>query len=69
MQVQLVGERAEGDVVTVVHGSVEERAFVATYERAGTLVAVLGVGAPGPFTRWRRTLRTQLAAPAPALAG
>ncbi len=62
LQVQLVGSRAEGDVVTVVHGSVQDRAFVATYERAGALVAVLGVGAPGPFNRWRRTLRTQTAA-------
>ena len=62
LQVQLVGSRAAGDAVTVVHGSLEDRAFVATYERAGTLVAVLGVGAPGPFNRWRRTLRTQAAA-------
>ena len=58
LQVQLVGSRVEGDDVTVVHGSIEERSFVATYERDGRLVAVLGVGATGPFSRWRRTLRT-----------
>ena len=62
LQVQLAGSRAEGDTVTVVHGSIEERSFVATYEREGRLVAVLGVGATGPFSRWRRTLRTAAAA-------
>jgi hypothetical protein len=68
VQVQLAGSRAEGDDVTVVHGSIEERSFVATYEREGRLVAVLGVGATGPFSRWRRTLRTAAAADV-ALAG
>lgn len=68
LQVQLAGSRAEGDVVTVVHGSVEERSFVATYERDGRLVAVLGVGATGPFSRWRRSLRAAVAADV-ALAG
>ena len=62
LQIQLVGSRAEGDQVGVVHGSIEERSFVATYERDGRLVAVLGVGATGPFSRWRRTLRTAAAA-------
>jgi NADPH-dependent 2,4-dienoyl-CoA reductase/sulfur reductase-like enzyme len=68
LQVQLAGSRTEGDVVSVVHGSIEERSFVATYERDGRLVAVLGVGATGPFSRWRRTLRTAVAADV-ALAG
>jgi len=49
-------------VVTVVHGSVAERSFVATYERSGRLVAALGVGASGPFSRWRRQLRSSAAA-------
>jgi NAD/ferredoxin-dependent reductase-like protein/pyridine nucleotide-disulfide oxidoreductase len=57
LQVQLAGHRAPGDVVSVVHGSVEERSFVATFERGGRLVAVLGIGATGPFNRWRRQLR------------
>ncbi len=60
--VQLAGTPAGGDVLTVVHGSVDDRSFVVTYERAGDLVAVLGVGAGGPFARWRRTLRTAAAA-------
>ena len=62
LQLQLAGTPAAGDVLTVVHGSVDEHAFVATYERAGDLVAVLGLGAGGPFARWRRTLRTTAAA-------
>jgi 3-phenylpropionate/trans-cinnamate dioxygenase ferredoxin reductase subunit len=73
LQVQLAGSPAAGDDVTVVHGSVADRSFVATYERAGELVAVLGVGAPGPFTRWRRALRgaaaARLGAAAPVLRG
>ena len=48
--------------VTVVEGSTQERRFVATYERAGWLVAVLGLDAPGPFSGLRRTLRGQHAA-------
>jgi NADPH-dependent 2,4-dienoyl-CoA reductase/sulfur reductase-like enzyme len=68
VQLQLAGSRAEGDEVTIVHGSIEERSFVATFERDGRLVAVLGVGATGPFSRWRRTLRTAAAADV-ALAG
>ena len=61
VQLQLAGSRAPGDVVTVVSGSVAERSFVATYERAGRLVAVLGLGSPGPFSRVRRRLRTETA--------
>lgn len=62
LHVQLAGWTAGADEPTVVHGSVAERSFVATYERAGQLVAVLGVGAPKPFTTWRRALRTAAAA-------
>ncbi|MBC7374112.1 MAG: FAD-dependent oxidoreductase [Frankiales bacterium] len=61
-QLQFAGSREPGDVVTVVEGSTQERRFVATYERDGRLVAVLGLDAPGPFSRLRRTLRTQHAA-------
>jgi 3-phenylpropionate/trans-cinnamate dioxygenase ferredoxin reductase subunit len=72
LQVQLAGTPARGDVLTVVHGSLDDACFVATYGRGGELVAVLGVGAGGPFARWRRTLRTAAAARlagAPCLAG
>jgi 3-phenylpropionate/trans-cinnamate dioxygenase ferredoxin reductase subunit len=62
VHVQLTGWTDGADEPTVVHGSTADRSFVATYERAGQLVAVLGVGAPGPFTKWRRSLRTAAAA-------
>ena len=62
LHVQLAGWTAGADEPEVVHGSVAERSFVATYARDGRLVAVLGVGAPGPFTKWRRTLRAAAAA-------
>lgn len=61
-QLQFAGSREPGDVVTVVEGSTAERRFVATYERDGRLVAVLGLDAPRPFSRLRRTLRSQHAA-------
>ena len=61
VHVQLAGWTAGADEPTVVHGNVADRSFVATYERAGQLVAVLAVGAPGPFTKWRRALRTAAA--------
>jgi 3-phenylpropionate/trans-cinnamate dioxygenase ferredoxin reductase component len=62
LHVQLAGTPARGDVLTVVHGSLAELSFVVTYERGGALVAVLGVGAGGPFARERRRLRTAAAA-------
>lgn len=61
-QLQLAGCHRPGDVVTVVEGSTDSRAFVATYERDGRLVAVLGLDAGGAFARWRRILRRQHAA-------
>ena len=61
LHVQLAGWTGGADEPAVVHGSVADRSFVATYERDGELVAVLGVGAPGPFTKWRKALRTAAA--------
>ena len=61
-QLQLAGSQQPGDVVTVVEGSLDSRSFVATYERDGRLVAVLGLDAGPAFARWRRTLRTAHAA-------
>ncbi len=64
-QLQLAGSHQHGDVVTVVEGSTDSRSFVATYERDGRLVAVLGLDGGSAFARWRRTLRTQHAVPVP----
>ena len=66
-QLQLAGSHEPGDVVTVVEGSTDSRSFVATYERDGRLVAVLGLDAGGGFARWRRILRTQHATRTAAL--
>lgn len=60
-RIQFLG-RAEGDeTVHVVFGSPEERAFVALYERQGTLVAALGVSRP----RQLMPFRSLIAARAP----
>ncbi len=56
---QFAGTHQAGDLVTIVSGSTDSRSFVATCERDGRLVGVLGLGSPGPFGRWRRTLRTE----------
>jgi NADPH-dependent 2,4-dienoyl-CoA reductase/sulfur reductase-like enzyme len=60
-RIQFAGTRREGDDVRVVEGSVEERSFLAVYERDGVPVAVLGVDQPRLFTRWRRQLRAAVA--------
>lgn len=52
-RIQFLG-RADGDeTVHVVIGSPEERAFVALYERAGVLVAALGVSRPRQLMAFR----------------
>ena len=42
VNIQFVGHAAPGDEVRVVHGSVDERRFVALYSRRGRLVGALG---------------------------
>jgi len=55
-RIQFLG-RADGDEnVTVVLGSVEERSFVALYEREGRLRAALGVSRPKQLMQFRRLL-------------
>jgi NADPH-dependent 2,4-dienoyl-CoA reductase/sulfur reductase-like enzyme len=43
-KLQFAGRSAGFDHVQLVHGSVDERKFVALYGRAGRLIGVLGVG-------------------------
>jgi NADPH-dependent 2,4-dienoyl-CoA reductase/sulfur reductase-like enzyme len=59
-RIQFLG-RAEGDeIVHVVIGSPEERAFVALYERAGVLVAALGVSRPRQLMPFRALIASQV---------
>jgi 3-phenylpropionate/trans-cinnamate dioxygenase ferredoxin reductase subunit len=45
-KIQLAGRSGADDDLEVVHGSVEERRFVALYGRAGRVVGVLGMNRP-----------------------
>jgi 3-phenylpropionate/trans-cinnamate dioxygenase ferredoxin reductase subunit len=55
-KLQLTGRPTPDSTVTVVEGSLAERRFLATYEREGAVVAVLGVNMPAKVVGWRRTL-------------
>jgi 3-phenylpropionate/trans-cinnamate dioxygenase ferredoxin reductase subunit len=45
-KIQLAGRSGPDDLVEVVHGSVDERRFVALYGRGGKVVGVLGINRP-----------------------
>lgn len=53
-KIQFVGRTAPGDDVRVVHGSVEDRRFVALYGRAGTLVGTLTFSLPRRSMEFRK---------------
>jgi len=56
-RVQFVGRAAEGDEVRIVHGSPEQRRFVALYRGAdGMLHGALGLSAPKLLMPYRRQL-------------
>ncbi|HYF44951.1 MAG TPA: FAD-dependent oxidoreductase [Acidimicrobiales bacterium] len=52
-KIQLAGRSGPTDDVRIVHGSVEERRFVALYGRGGRVVGVLGVNRPRHVMQWR----------------
>ena len=54
--IQFAGHARGGDRVEVVHGSVEERSFVALYGGASDVTAVLGFGQPRLVNQYRRLL-------------
>ncbi|MDA0562887.1 FAD-dependent oxidoreductase [Streptomonospora sp. S1-112] len=56
MKVQLLGQAAPADTVEVVHGSPEDRKFVAFLGREGMLVGVLGLRSTPKVMRYRRLL-------------
>ncbi|MFC3999636.1 NAD(P)/FAD-dependent oxidoreductase [Nocardiopsis sediminis] len=56
MKIQLLGQAAPADTVEFVHGSAEERKFVAFLGRAGRLVGVLGLRSTPKVMRYRALL-------------
>ncbi|TML65477.1 MAG: hypothetical protein E6G17_00555 [Actinobacteria bacterium] len=55
-KIQYVGAAEPGDLVRVVHGSVEDRKFVALYGRDGRLTAALAFSMPRLLMGYRRLL-------------
>jgi NADPH-dependent 2,4-dienoyl-CoA reductase/sulfur reductase-like enzyme len=68
VQLQLAGSRAEGDEVTIVHGSIEERLLRRHLRARRTPRRGAGCRRDRALQPWRRTLRTAAAADV-ALAG
>ncbi|GAB3452142.1 FAD-dependent oxidoreductase [Streptomonospora sediminis] len=56
MKIQLLGQAAPADTAEIVHGSAEDRKFVAFFGRAGMLVGVLGLRSTPKVMRYRRLL-------------
>ena len=56
LRLQFAGHYHPGDVVEIVEGDVAVHSFVAVYRRDGLPVAVLGIGQPKVFGRWRKQL-------------
>ncbi|MFC7329984.1 NAD(P)/FAD-dependent oxidoreductase [Marinactinospora rubrisoli] len=56
MKVQLIGQAAPADTVEFVHGSPQDRKFVAFFGRAGMLVGVLGLRSTAKVMRYRPLL-------------
>jgi NADPH-dependent 2,4-dienoyl-CoA reductase/sulfur reductase-like enzyme len=52
-KIQLAGRSGPQDDVRIVHGSVDERRFVALFGRGGRVVGVLGVNRPRHVMQWR----------------
>jgi 3-phenylpropionate/trans-cinnamate dioxygenase ferredoxin reductase subunit len=55
--IQYAGHPAAGDELRVIDGSLDERKFVATYHRDGTLTGAVAINSPKLFTRTRKQLR------------
>jgi NADPH-dependent 2,4-dienoyl-CoA reductase/sulfur reductase-like enzyme len=57
-RIQFVGRSSSDDEVRVVHGSVEDRSFVALYGRDGRLRGALGMSQPRLLMPYRKLLST-----------
>jgi 3-phenylpropionate/trans-cinnamate dioxygenase ferredoxin reductase subunit len=55
-KIQTAGHFRGDDEMVVVHGSLEERRFVAIFGRAGRLVGVLGFSMPAKLMQYRRLI-------------
>lgn len=55
-KIQMAGRSGLDDLVRVVHGSVDERRFVALFGRGGRVVGVLGVNRPRHVMVWRNRI-------------
>ena len=55
-KIQLAGRAGPDDEIAIVHGSTEERRFVALYGRAGRVVGVLGVNRPRHVMQYRQKI-------------
>ncbi|WP_121193511.1 NAD(P)/FAD-dependent oxidoreductase [Motilibacter peucedani] len=62
--VQFAGSAGLDEEVTVEVGELDEHRFVAAYRAGGRLTAVLGMGLPKEFRRWRKELERSVAAEA-----
>ena len=60
LKIQLAGRAGPGDDVAVVHGSLEERRFVALYGRNGRVVGALGFNMAARVARYRRAIGERL---------
>lgn len=56
VKIQFVGRSGADDELEVVHGSVDERRFVALYGRAGRLVGALAFSRPRQLMQYRRMI-------------
>lgn len=60
-KIQLAGRSGADAEVAVVHGSVDERRFVALYGRTGRLIGVLGINRPRHVMQWRARITDGMA--------
>ena len=58
-KIQSVGTFRGDDEMVVVHGSLDERRFVAVFGRAGRLVGALGFSMPAKVMQYRRMIEEQ----------
>lgn len=59
-KIQLAGRAGPDDDLAVVHGSLEDRRFVALYGRAGRVVGALGFNMAGRLARYRASIAAGL---------